>query len=84
MNARHHSIVPEKIFFDGERNGDMLGDVLQTCCECKAVTIKCLDEKIFNYVKNRLLNLIYIESARDRELEIVLPVKGAIALRKNS
>ena len=37
-----------KIFFDGERYGDMKGDVLKTCLECIVVTIECLDGKIFN------------------------------------
>ena len=50
----------------------MIGDTLKTCLECIAVTIKCLDRKILNYVKNNLLNLIYIQSARDREMKIVL------------
>ena len=50
----------------------MIGDVLKTCLECIAVTIKCLDGKILNYVKNCFLNLIYIQSARVREVKIVL------------
>ena len=36
------------------------------------MTIKCLDGKILNYVNNHFLNLIYIKSAGDREIEIVL------------
>ena len=45
----------------------MIGDVLKTCLECIVVTVKCLDGKISQYVKNRFLSLIYIKSARDRE-----------------
>ena len=55
---------------DGERYGGMIGDVLKTC-ECIAVTVKCLDGKILTYVKNRFLSLIYIKSARDREMKTV-------------
>ena len=47
----------------------MIGDVLKTCLECIAVTVKCLDGKILHYVKNRFLSLIYIKSARDREIK---------------
>ena len=36
------------------------------------MAVKCLDGKIFHYVKNRFLSLIYIKSARDREIKIVL------------
>ena len=50
----------------------MIGDVLKTCLECIAVTIKCLDGKILNYEKNRFLNLIYIKSAGVREMKVVL------------
>ena len=46
-----------KIFFDGERYGDMIGDVLKTCLECIAVAIKFLDGKIFNYVKKLFFKL---------------------------
>ena len=49
----------------------MIGDVLKTCLECIAVTVKCLDGKILQYVKNRFLSLIYIKSARDREMKTV-------------
>ena len=59
-----------KIFSGGERYGDMVGDELKTCVECIAVTAKCLDGKILHHVKNRFLNLIYIKSARDREMKI--------------
>ena len=54
---------------DGERYGGMIGDVLKTC-ECIAVTVKCLDGKILNYVKSHFVNLIYIKSAEDRKLKI--------------
>ena len=50
----------------------MIGDVLKTCLECVAKTVNCLDGKILHYVKNRFLNLIYIKSARVREIKIVL------------
>ena len=50
----------------------MIGDVLNTCLECIAVTIKCLDGKIWNLVKISFLNLIYIKLARVREMKIVL------------
>ena len=36
------------------------------------MTIKGLDEKIFIYIENRFLNLIYIKFARDGEMKIVL------------
>ena len=49
----------------------MVGDELKTCLECIAVTAKCLDGKILHHVKNRFLNLIYIKSARDREIKTV-------------
>ena len=49
----------------------MIGDELKTCLECIAVTVKCLDGKILHYVKNRFLSLIYIKSARDREMKTV-------------
>ena len=50
----------------------MIGDVLRTCLECIAVTIKCLDGKILNYVKNHFLNLIYLKPAIVKEIKIVL------------
>ena len=56
---------------DGERYGDLIGDVLKTCLECIAVTVKFLDGKILHYIKNRFLNLIYIKSAKDRKLKII-------------
>ena len=39
---------------------------------CIVVTIKGLDGKILNHVKNGFISLIYIKSARDREMRIVL------------
>ena len=68
----HHSIEWEKSFYDSERYGHMIGDELKTCLECIAVTAKCLDGKILHHVKNRFLNLIYIKSAEDRKLKIIL------------
>ena len=50
----------------------MIGDVLNTCLECIIVTIKGLDGKILNQLKNHFLNLIYIKLARVREIKIVL------------
>ena len=50
----------------------MIGDVVKTCLECIAVAVKCLDGKILHYVKNHFLNLIYIKSAKDRKLKIIL------------
>ena len=49
----------------------MIGDVLKTCLECIAVTVKCLEGKILHYVKNRFLSLVYIKSAGDREMKTV-------------
>ena len=49
----------------------MIGDVLKTCLKCISVTVKYLDGKILHHVKNRFLNLIYIKSARDREIKTV-------------
>ena len=59
------------IIFDGERHGDMICDVLKTCLKCIVVAVKYLDGKILHYVKNRFLSLIYIKSARDREMKII-------------
>ena len=56
---------------DGEHYGDMIGDVVKTSLKCIAVAVKCLDGKIFHYTKNRFLNLIYIKTARDREMRII-------------
>ena len=50
----------------------MIGDVVKTCLECIAVAVKCLDGKILHYIKNHFLNLIYIKSAKDRKLKIIL------------
>ena len=50
----------------------MIGDVLKTCLECIAVAVKCLDGKILHRVKNHFLNLIYIKSARDREMKTII------------
>ena len=50
----------------------MIGDELKTCLECIAVTVKCLDGEILHYVKNHFLSLIYIKSAGDREIVIIL------------
>ena len=50
----------------------MIGDELKTCLECIAVAVKCLDGKILHYIKNHFLNLIYIKSAKDRKLKIIL------------
>ena len=50
----------------------MIGDVVKTCLKCIAVAVKCLDGKILHYIKNRFLNLIYIKSAKDRKLKIIL------------
>ena len=36
------------------------------------MTIKGLDEKIFIYIENRFLNLIYIKLVGDREMKLVL------------
>ena len=47
----------------------MIGDVLNTCLECIIVTIKGLDGKILNQLKNHFLNLIYIKSAIVREIK---------------
>ena len=44
----------------------------KTCLRCIAVAVKCLDGKILHYIKNRFLNLIYIKSAKDRKLKIIL------------
>ena len=50
----------------------MIGDVVKTCLKCLAVAVKSLDGKILHYIKNRFLNLIYIKSAKDRKLKIIL------------
>ena len=50
----------------------MICDVLKTCLKCIAVAVKCLDGKILHYVKNNFLNLIYIKSARDTDMKIVI------------
>ena len=50
----------------------MIGSVVKTCPKCTAVAVKCLDGKILHYIKNRFLNLIYIKSAKDRKLKIIL------------
>ena len=50
----------------------MIGDVVKTCLKCIAVAVKCLDGKILHYIKNHFLNLIYIKSAKDRKLKIIL------------
>ena len=57
--------------FDGERSRDIKSHALKTCLECIAVAVKCLDGKILHYFKNRFLSLIYIKSARDREMKTV-------------
>ena len=44
-NISHRSIDTKKIFFDGERYRDMIGDVLKNSLECIAGTIKCLDRE---------------------------------------
>ena len=59
------------IIFDGENYRDLIGYVHKTSLEGIAVTIRYLDGKFSNNLKNHSLNLIYIKFSEHGEVKIV-------------